>query len=173
MAVLDASDFSWMKQRAGNDAAIPEILAGPVLRRVEPGGVSVWLATKTKGTSVNVLVTDPTGATVASTPIDAPPSTTNLGDKLNVVLATAVPTGQPLQPGVQYQYTLSIGQPASGQPTAQTLATALGLSDLSQLCYGTDQLPSFALPPQDLSKLSLVHASCRHAGSDSLDALPV
>lgn len=173
MAVLDASDFSWMKQRAGNDTAIPEILAGPVLRRVEPGGVSVWLATKTKGSSVSLIVTDPTGATVASTPIDTPPSTTNLGDNLNVVLATAVPTGQPLQPGVHYQYTLSLGQQSSVQPTAQTLATALGLSDLSQLCYGTDQLPSFALPPQDLSKVSLVHASCRHAGSDSLDALPV
>jgi hypothetical protein len=141
---------------------LPEILAGPILRRVDPNGASIWLATQKSHTLV-VHVYDSTGAMVAK----GTAATTAIGDHLNVVLVTAVPpTPTQLGPGVHYTYDLDF------EGEQLTFAQALG-GDLSAICYAPDSLPSFALPPQNLAQLSLLHASCRKAGSPQLDALPL
>src|SRR5258708_40284937 len=83
---------------------LPLVLAGPILRRTEPGGVTVWVATRTPFT-VTLRVFDSTGGTqlmIGSKP------TISLGQHLHVVAVTAraSPPAASLSAGNTYSYNL-------------------------------------------------------------------
>ena len=171
--------WQWLSARAPN---LPLVLAGPILRRVEPGMVCVWVATQA---AQNIALTvQAGGATVATNVTATRPNgepTVQLGDNLFVALLTAKPTGAQLQPGVLYFYELTFTNPGGTSTTPISFATAMSpqgaAADLSCILY-TDplssvQLPSFSLPPQTLSQVRLAHASCRKAGGQGMDALPL
>ena len=181
---------------------MPLLLAGPVLRRVtpttqaapaapaDPGSVSVWVATRPTVTQVTLVVFDQ-GSANPNTPVaTATAAPTPLGDNLSVCLITASPlTGAAFAPSTYYAYAISVdpGHPITDQLSGvEALQFALSCAGsitkpwfntaalgFSPLAYAPDTLPSFSVPPQDLSKLQLVHASCRRAGNSNFDALPL
>jgi hypothetical protein len=170
--------WQWLSQRAGT---LPLVLAGPILRRVEPGMVCVWVATQQ---AQNITLTVRAAGTEVATNVTADlphgQPTVQLGDHLFVALLTAVPTGAQLQPLVLYAYELAFTS-ADGT-TSTSFASAMSAPgtaspDLSSIVY-IDQaslvtLPSFSLPPQTLNQVQLAHASCRKAGGQGMDALPL
>jgi len=143
----------------------PLVLAGPIVRYVDDTKACVWVATSSR-TAVHVDVLDPSGVVVASS--STVNTTTMLGDNLYVALVVAVPTPSTtrLQASTVYRYRLTFG--------AIDFATAMGgPAALANICYPPDTLPSFVLPPKTLSQVRLVHASCRKAHGEGLDALPL
>jgi len=169
--------WQWVSERTGQ---LPLVLAGPILRRVEPGLVCVWVAMQ-QAQSI-ALTVQAAGAPVATNVTAALPngqSAIQLGDNLFVALLTAQPPASaPLQPGVLYSYELTFTSPEGTSTSFASAMSAPGATPgLSGIVY-TDPgsqvtLPSFSLPPQTLSQVRLAHASCRKAGGQGLDALPL
>jgi hypothetical protein len=165
--------MDWAPLSARADS-LPLVLAGPIVRRVEPTAASVWVALKASDT---VKLTVLQGETVVASNGDGEP-TIALGDRLHVVVATATPVGAPLAPDVLYTYQLEF-QSILGAAGADNFATALGEGILASIVYtggaaGTEAtLPSFSLPPQTLSLVKLAHTSCRKAHGEAADALPL
>jgi hypothetical protein len=167
--------------------ALPLVLAGPILRRVQQDAVTVWVALKEPRT----VKLEVFAGTVPNTPLmKGSQEPVRLGERLHVVVVTArpvLPDGL-LQPGEAYLYDLDFN-PGSGSPErldSPKVLTALGRFEaMRTVAYpglGTPPgfagtlLPSFALPPRQLSDLRLVHGSCRKPhgeGSDALVALDV
>ena len=92
--------------------ALPLLLAGPILRRVDPNLVSVWLALS-EPAKVSLVVYEGIATAANATPFvtSAPEDTWRLGDKLHLALVTArIPEtdASSLQPDVLYSYDLSI-----------------------------------------------------------------
>jgi hypothetical protein len=154
------------------------ILAGPILRRVEPALVSVWLALR-EPASVTLTLWEgratPDKPSFNSSPA-AP--TLRIGDQLHIVVVTLkIPaaSGKTLLPNRIYSYDLTI-KTASGE--TKNLKTSDLLKDGSikgrahlALGYETDVLPSFSLPPAALEDLRLVHGSCRRPNNPVPDGL--
>ena len=157
------------------------ILAGPIVRRVEPTSVSVWLALS-KSAQVelglwtgNVLSSVASGNNLGNSTAEhtSTADSIRIGNKLHIVLVTLDLSGSPLTPGVIYSYNVVI--------TAGALTKDLnGLSLLEDktsepkhlaMGYIPNQLPSFAMPPTSLENLQLVQASCRKAHGGGPDAL--
>lgn len=169
--------WQWLNERINS---LPLILAGPILRRVEPGLVCVWVATQ-QAQSI-ALTVRAAGNEVATNVTSALPNgqlTVQLGEHLFVALLTAKPVGAPLTPGVLYSYDLTFTSPSGQSIPFDSAMSAPGTAtpDLSSIVY-IDQrslvtLPSFSLPPQTLSQVRLAHASCRKAGGENADALPL
>ncbi|MFJ1596542.1 peptidoglycan-binding protein [Streptomyces sp. NPDC088261] len=179
-------------------AALPLVLAGPVLRRVDSDSVTVWLALK-EARKVTLDVFE--GANGVRTPADTVMSgtrvTTPLGPHLHLVAVTArarpaappdgdgpVATSARLRPGTLHRYALRFG--AAGAPGADVPADAQGLltpgviaatADAARgaLLYpGVADLPGFVTPPEKVSGLRLFHTSDRKphgAGKDALTLL--
>jgi hypothetical protein len=165
---------------------LPLILAGPILRRTENASVTVWLALK-EARRVYLSVYEggtgaqgPSGALIPILSGDL--VTTKLGDNLHIVAVTArsvgnIPTNV-LWPSIIYSYDLEF-RGITGIPTspATTLKTERVFSInglLDSICYSTFTRPTFSLPPNDLTKLHVLHGSCRkpHGGEGETDALP-
>ena len=70
--------------------ALPLLLAGPILRRVDPNLVSVWLALS-EPAKVSLVVYEGIATAANATPFvtSAPEDTWRLGDKLHLALVTA------------------------------------------------------------------------------------
>ena len=175
--------WQWLSARTGT---LPLVLAGPILRRVEPGMVCVWVATRqAQNIALTVQASGQAASMLAATNVtSALPNgepTVQLGDNLFVALLIAKPpAGAPLKPGVLYFYELTFTPQGGG--TSITFASAMSAPgtttpDLSSIVYANSssdvQFPSFSLPPQTLSQVQLAHASCRKAGGQGMDALPL
>jgi hypothetical protein len=168
--------WQWLSQRG----PLPLLLAGPILRRVEPGLISVWVATSS-AQNISFTVYGG-GAQVASNVTGTQPdgqSTVQLGDNLFVALLTAVPAST-LTPGVLYTYSLTFTAVPGG--TVKQFAEAFSGTandSLASIVYaggasGTEAaLPSFSLPPTTLNQVRIAHASCRKAGGENPDAMPL
>ncbi len=166
--------------------ALPLVLAGPILRRVEPNLVSVWLALSAAASVTLTLFQSRTKSGTADHLFKSDPPTPSVrcADGLHVVVALArIPkdSEKTLKPGVIYSYDLAI---AVGG-TTHTLAS-LGLlksepcanggpAELARphlaLGYADDFLPSFALPPATLDDLRIVYGSCRRPTNEHPDAM--
>lgn len=161
---------------------LPLVLCGPILRRVEPTSVSVWIALSAACTVELGVWTGTTAAPLAffgtdSAPQRASAATRRIGAKLHLALVTL--QGAALVPGQIYAYNLAF----SGVPDGDADLSSLQLlqddgpgDDPNRLAlgYGPGLLPTFALPPLTLDSLHLVHGSCRKAhghGPDGLAAL--
>ena len=148
--------------------------------------VCVWVATRqAQNIALTVQASGQAASTLAATNVtSALPNgepTVQLGDNLFVALLTAKPPASaPLKPGVLYFYELTFTPQGGG--TSITFASAMSAPgttapDLSSIVYANSssdvQFPSFSLPPQTLSQVRLAHASCRKAGGEGMDALPL
>jgi hypothetical protein len=163
---------------------LPLILAGPVLRRVQPTLVAVWVALS-EATTVELAlwtgdITAPTAGTLLGS--DGAQHTHSMpsirvGDKLHLALVTIDLTASPLIPGVIYSYNLIFsGGTNKDLSTEGYLADAGSPVEPTRLALGylVGRLPTFALPPVEIDNLHIVHGSCRKAhghGADGLAAL--
>jgi hypothetical protein len=97
--------------------------------------------------------------------------TVALGSMLHVVAVTAqiAPSAARLLPETTYFYDLDFGAAQSRLGAAGVLEAG---ATNAPLAYPGADLPSFAYPPADLSRVRLVHASCRKPHGPSLDAFP-
>jgi len=163
---------------------LPLILSGPILRRVEPGLVSVWVALS-KACSVQLSLFE--GLAKAG---DIPKfsrdtdkaDTIAIGDKLHITVVMMKLTGTDvLKPGQLYSYTLNFTEKVGG---AKSDLKSLGLLQDNLLSttplekrrlalgYAQNQLPGFSLPPDKLTDLKIIHGSCRIQVNGLADALP-
>jgi hypothetical protein len=164
---------------------LPLVLAGPILRRVEPRLVSVWVALSAPRV-VGLRVWQ--GLQTASTtqrPLgeendeEAMADTIRVGDSLHIALVvkTFPEPLAPLVPDQLYSYDIRFFDPAPGGTLFDIQELGLlqdgilhGRPHLA-LGYGADQLPSFALPPLRLEDLRLFQGSCRRMHEEDVDAL--
>lgn len=163
---------------------LPFLLAGPLLRRVEPRLATIWVACSELAT-VQLLVWNQavdtgtglglfTGGAAASY-TSAPTVTTKIGDKLFITAVTLeIPIGQtPLLPITVYYYNVTFAA-ASGTKDLKSLGllTATpGPRPTVPLGYGEGLLPSFILPAATLENISVAHGSCRKPHGYGRDGL--
>ena len=138
----------------------PRVLAGPLLRKVTPAAATVWLALRMPA-RVTLKVFDASGTKVQ----EGSRHTIALGTNLHLVAVTA--TGQPLAPGIVYEYELVF---AFDDGRTSDLGEATLNAPLS---YPPFIRPSFCLPPQDINRLRLIHSSCRMPHGNGPDVLPL
>ncbi len=160
---------------------LPLILAGPLVRRVEPTSVSVWVALS-KQSQVELglwsgLVTATSGTGVfgnGSAQHTASATSIRIGEKLHLALVTLDLSASPLIPGQVYSYNLVF---TVGGSTQDLNSLKLLTDDTSEthphlaLGYFPNNLPSFAMPPVSLQQLKIMQGSCRKAHGGGLDAL--
>ena len=160
-------------------SSLPLVLIGPILRRVEPRLVSVFVATR-RAASIRLSLYD--GVVDATNPppelASADATTTPFGAQFHATVITlTLGSDAPLAAGHRYSYDIRI-TPSGG--TAATLHD-LGLlkdselpgygsaaggprSEPVEVCalgYAEGQLPSFVTVPAVIDKLVIGHASCR------------
>jgi hypothetical protein len=169
---------------------LPLILAGPILRRTESQSVTVWLALKApRQVELKVYSTEGgTGEIVDRPLLQGASSTVQIGKYLHVVAVTATPIDSNiLTSGQIYAYDIDFAsnrESLSGVPGVENERENLIASlwpadpDVSPLgsatiSYFDHQLPTFALPPDDLNYLRIVHGSCRKPHGGGRDALPI
>lgn len=150
--------------------ALPLILAGPMLRRVEPRSVAVWIAVKSPSSVkvdlytgvVDAGVTSGTLASIGAQAIGAgTASTRRLGNNLHVAVVVAT-TPQVLLPGALHAYNVTV-TPAGGA-AADLRSEGLLRNDgqfQKALGYVEGQLPGFATCPARIEDLVLLHGSCQ------------
>jgi hypothetical protein len=170
---------------------LPQVLAGPVLRRVDPRLVSVWLALG-EACDVRLRVWEGRAESGRTDFFQSSPLTPTIrvGATLHLVQVTIVipdSDGSSFQADSLYSYDVEVmptARPAAGTPaTPFTLAT-LGMLEVVEpggpgnwvvprvpLGFEPGLLPSFAPPPSDLANLNLLYGSCRRPGQEGPDAL--
>ena len=168
--------------------ALPLILSGPLLRRVEPQSVTVWLALKEpRLVTLRVYARNDAGGLVLQCEGTHP--TIRLGDNLHIVAVTARASANTLLHwGGLYYYDLffqaddhtgtldtPVPETAAHLDTPGILNIDPSEADpLHRLVYPGHALPSFVLPPEDVNRLRVVHGSCRKphgVGREMLSAL--
>ncbi len=170
-------------------ANLPLILSGPMLRRVEPQSVSVWLALKEPRTvTLRVYAQNEAGELVQQ--FEGTSRTIRLGDHLHLITVTAHATNEQerLAWGKLYYYDLffqseTLAEHTSVPTTAAHLDTPGILNnnratanERPRLVYPDQPLPSFMIPPEDLNQLRILHGSCRKphgGGKEMLSAIDI
>jgi hypothetical protein len=165
--------------------SLPLILAGPILRRVEPNLVSVWVALSEES-SVKLSLWE--GGQIK--PGDREPlitgpepaiKTLRIGNQLHIVVVVLKLTSDKvIIPGRIYSYDLTF-QTSSETHTLKSLGLLKDdpsndidhLTNIKNLALGyePDVLPSFASCPPELTDLRIVHGSCRRTTFESQDGL--
>ena len=169
---------------------LPLILAGPILRRVEPTLVSAWVALSapfhvqitlweglvkddgegliTEDNDILFHTAQPILLPTGGQPAVDQANSIRIGDQLHIAVVTfKLPGTNALLPNRPYSYNLTLRKEANGIPTADLKTLKLlkndpidGKPNLA-LGYEPDFLPSFELPPVELTDLRLLHGSCR------------
>ena len=163
---------------------LPLLLAGPILRRVEPTLVSVWVALSSPA-SLRLRVwegrkrsgTD--DAVLFEHPVAAPVTSLRIGAKLHIAQVTLkVPDNstQTLQADRVYSYDLEFDFGGdTGKKTLASLHLLEAGSDggipRAPLGFEPDFLPSFAPPPSELDNLKILFGSCRRPAHPDPDAM--
>lgn len=139
-------------------AGLPVVLAGPILRRVMPISVTVWIALR-QSANVHLTISDDHNKLL----MQGNRQTVAIGNALHIAVVTATPVQgfSGLVEGNIYQYNLDFGDDLD-------LAAA---TNQAKLAYAPYSLPSFCLPPKDLSSVRIFHGSCRKPHGDGSDAL--
>ncbi|HKR33536.1 MAG TPA: hypothetical protein VJT10_01790 [Steroidobacteraceae bacterium] len=157
---------------------LPLLLAGPIVRRVEPTLASVWVALSEPAT-VTLKIWEGRVSTGSGNVLNVsdPTPTLRVGDELHVALPLIkiLPTSpRLLEPGKIYSYDLEI----KAGNTTHTLQS-LGLLStgtfegrhVEALGFEENALPGFALPPAEITDLRVIFGSCRRVENDHLDAM--
>jgi hypothetical protein len=146
-------------------STLPLVLAGPMLRKVTEKAVTVWFALKQAAT-VTVVVSNSQGPLLTGTGV-----TCAVGTNLHIVAVTAnkiAPTNTAktlLGFGNVYFYDATFAVGSAGPIGLGQATTVPGKPvdpKLAHLAYPPYSLPSFSLPPNNISKLRLIQGSCRH-----------
>lgn len=161
------------------------LLAGPILRRVEPKSVSVWVACS-QAFSAKLSIYEGNFPVTATPPLPAATfespnaQSIRIGEKLFINLITlTVPDPSALNPVSLYSYNITFTKNAGGTETLQSLnllddsAEGVKRKKLA-LGYTKDKLPTFVLPAPSIENIQVVHGSCRKSnglGKDTLSAL--
>lgn len=153
---------------------LPLVIAGPILRCTQSNAVSVWLATK-KPCSVVLKVyatKDDLGETVGKVMLQGNKDTIKLGQHFHIVVVTARPIENCLlKSGQIYAYDIDFNVDFGSDKI--DLNSALKIRDFEySISYFGHQLPTFALPPDNLNHLRIVHGSCRKPHGGGKDAMP-
>lgn len=173
----------------------PLVLGGPMVRRVEPGLVAVWVALR-EARRIKLSVFEGSLDSDAGTGvfdggtavITGEADTVRVGERLHVAVVTAAPEsgGGSLTPGQTYSYNVSLGPRGVGPFSATEDLSSLNLlRDLAgdptatppvprhaALGYEPNRLPTFVLPPAELAQLRVAHGSCRRPHADCDDMIP-
>ena len=148
---------------AGLAGHIPPVLAGPMLRKVTPQAVTVWLAMRSSG-AVTLTVQTTAGGFV----MDGNAKSVAVGTNLHIVAVTAQSkAGDAMTETLVYQYDLAFEFDDAALATMKFDAA----TDNASLAYKPYNLPTFCLPPKDPSSLRLICGSCRKASGDGEDHL--
>ncbi|MEU6578244.1 hypothetical protein [Streptomyces sp. NPDC046805] len=169
-------------------AALPLVLAGPIVRRVDRSGVTVWLALKAPRKVTLDVYEGGVGELPAVPTLTGTRVAARIGEHLYVVAVTATaPSEGVLKSGTIYRYAVRFGEDVSA-PTTPVAAGAPGLfgagivaadeaAARKALLYegtsGAPNLPSFVTPPDEPARLRLFHASCRKPHAEGTDALSI
>ncbi|WP_137168039.1 metallophosphoesterase family protein [Salinimonas lutimaris] len=129
--------------------SLPEVLAGPILRHIDPSVVTVWLVTRSATPPLLVL-------TPAAKKQQA--DTIQVGEQAFVHVLQAF-TDNPLESGKYYTYDLKFNDQNAQRAWQQTL---------SQLCYPGQQTLSFRY---QYTINNVLHGSCRKPHHPVEDAL--
>ncbi len=162
---------------------LPLLLAGPILRRVEPTLAAVWLALSKPG-RVRLVVFE--GGAAAGVDHNNPflqssatgEQTWRLGDQLHLGLLTArIPaaSGKAFLADQLYSYDIEItvdGRTDTLQSLGMldSVTTPDGVAHVP-LGFVKDQLPTFAPPPAQLADLRVLYGSCRRPNFEGPDAM--
>jgi hypothetical protein len=163
----------------------PLILAGPIVRRVEPKLASVWVALKEPATIRLDVWEGIEPANTTRLPFaQATTFTLRVGENLHVGLPyiTLGEQSPAFLPGQIYSYNLTItpnGESPQTLASLGLLTTVTGVEHDDKvllkphlaLGYANGMLPSFALPPAHLTDLKLLHGSCRRPHANTPDAM--
>jgi hypothetical protein len=155
---------------------LPVLLAGPILRRTEPTLVAVWVAlSQSAKITIRIwdgVVRDVSSSKVVATdlpaiePLSNTAQTVRAGDQLHIAVVTfKVAAAKALLPGRPYSYNVLV---ETGDGQTQDLKSLQLLQDgqingQPHLAMGYEPgfLPSFELPPAELTDLRILHGSCR------------
>ncbi|MEH1827876.1 MAG: PhoD-like phosphatase [Nostoc sp.] len=164
-----------MKYQVGDEflQQLPLILAGPILKHTEPESVTVWIALK-QSCQVELKVYDTTndGEALGNCLFEGERSTVALGKYLHVVaIAARSKIGHCLTGGHIYAYDLRFT--IADQTLQMQQALCSNSHPTVSISYFDHQKPTFALPPNHLQDLQIVHASCRKPHGHGFDALPI
>ncbi|NJM76480.1 MAG: hypothetical protein HC852_12675 [Acaryochloridaceae cyanobacterium RU_4_10] len=159
-------------------AQLPLILAGPILRRVEPESVTVWLALQSPcQVRLRVIPSDLSAPSRSQPILTGTAQTIALGKSLHVVAVTArADRSETLVSEVLYAYDLSFTRNVDdGSGPVLSLQQALRSPEFPavSVSYFSHGLPTFSLPPSDLNRLRIFHGSCRKVYDKGIDALPI
>jgi hypothetical protein len=164
---------------------IPMLLAGPILRRAEPGEVSVWVALRDAQKVTLRIYERDSGYRGSGQRMEGTARTIRVGERLHLALVTARPPDSPdeerLERGTLYRYNVFFGEDdGTTTPVVEdgglwqpgiVHAEGSGKAPYSTFLYSDGPtLPSFALAA-DKTRLRLVHGSCRKPHGDGVDAL--
>jgi hypothetical protein len=148
---------------------LPLVLAGPILRRTELNSVTVWIALKQER-RVTLRVYRGSGPSREQV-LSGTRGTARIGEFLHVVAVEAIASKATLSESETYYYDLEFGGGETlGSPGIVSVESD-ALARRRVFAYEQSDLPSFALPPKDISKLRLVHGSCRKPHGQGQDAL--
>ncbi len=140
-------------------SSLPLLLAGPIVRRTEPGQVSVWFVLK-ENRSV-VLQIHKTN-NVQEEPIMSGTLASGVGIGEHVFVYCVTARGGSLSRGVNYYYDIDFGE---GDSLVNFVLNGLDLT------YDGSLRPSFTLPPDNLDNVRLIHGSCRKPHGEGYDAM--
>lgn len=164
------------------------MLAGPILRRVEPTLVTVWVALRESATLElklwNGLVKDTSSSPLFSGPGDQEvpgatsktSATIRIGDQLHIGVVTfkLPPDKNTLLPHLTYSYNVTITTESETHDLKSLgLLKTVEIEGKPNLAlgYANGFLPSFALPPAELTDLRILHGSCRRINRNVPDGL--
>lgn len=172
--------MTWQYLNSKTLSEKPNVLAGPILRKVTKDSVTVWFALKKKAT-VTLMVLGSTGKRI----FDGKRETIAVGPNLHIVAVTARRKAgeSELVENAIYMYDATFEYPTdTNTPSliddsiaaATTFTTATG-THKALLTYPNAPYdrPSFCLPPANIFSLRILHGSCRKPSADGLDALAI
>ena len=157
---------------------LPLLLAGPIVRRVEPALASVWVALSRPAT-VTLKIWEGRVSAGSGNVLNTsdPTRTLRVGDGLHVALPLIkiLPTSpRLLEPGKIYSYDLQINTANATHDLKSLGLLTTGAVDgrrVEALGFEDNALPGFALPPVEITDLRVIFGSCRRVDHESLDAM--
>jgi hypothetical protein len=165
---------------------MPFLLAGPIVRRVEPTRASVWVVTNAAcAVGLHVWpgeVAAGTGADVFKPGGEAAigrRDTIRIGEKIHVAVVTAQtpepaqpddhndhPEGPSFLPGARYSYNVTFDVVGQQLTDLHKLGLLQDTPLQPMLGYRPNVLPSFATCPLSIDQLVLLHGSCNRIDAD-------
>lgn len=163
----------------GDSGALPIILAGPILRRVEPTRVCVWIATS-RALSVTGLVYEATVTKGGKQLGQGKTNTIAFGEALHIAVVEITPTSKSKSPAsrnaptfpvrslLAYDLVLEVVGRDGKILGRQLLSSLTSSGGTNTLAYAPYSYPTFFM---DDSSLNILHGSCRKAHGAGEDAL--